>query len=192
MENVKNINDTCLSDKQIVDGLLAGNNGVVQYFFYKKCSKVFEYIIDSVFDGNVEYDELVSELYIYISEDNWKKLKLFKYRSSLVTWVSVVATRFFIKKRNELIERESSEELMLKNDIAVSPVISRNENVQQALQSMPSERYKMVLYRLYFDNIKPVALAEEMGINVDNLYNIHRRALAQLKLHIGRKEDYYE
>ena len=35
-------------------------------------------------------------------------------------------------------------------------------------------------------------LAEKMNVTVDNLYNIHRRALLQLRILMGRKEDYYD
>lgn len=184
--------ESCLDDSAIVNGLLSGDDSVIHYFFHKKCSKTFNYIIDSVFNGNAEYNELVNELYLYISKDDWKKLRLFEYRSSLITWVSVVATRFFIKKRDALIENDSSETLLLKNDTPVSFALSTKIDIQRALQNMPNERYKMVLFRLYFDGISPTDLAKNMNINVENLYNIHRRALAQLKLHMGKKEDYYE
>ena len=60
------------------------------------------------------------------------------------------------------------------------------------LIKMPNKRYRKVIEVLDLQDIRPEILAEEMGVTVDNLYNIHRRALIQLRLVMGRKEDYYD
>ena len=64
-------------------------------------------------------------------------------------------------------------------------------DLHQALNAMPNQRYRMVIDRLDLQDMKPEDVAEELGVTVDNLYNIHRIALAQLKLVMTRKEDYY-
>jgi len=45
---------------------------------------------------------------------------------------------------------------------------------------------------LDLQEVRPEQLAKEMEVTVDNLYNIHRRALVQLRLIMVRKEDYYD
>lgn len=50
----------------------------------------------------------------------------------------------------------------------------------------------MVIEYLDLKEVKPEQLAIQMEVTVDNLYNIHRRALVQLRLVMGRKEDYYD
>lgn len=55
---------------------------------------------------------------------------------------------------------------------------------------MPNVRYQKVIEKLDLQDVLPEKLAEEMNVTVDNLYNIHRRALAQLRFVMGRKEDY--
>ncbi len=55
---------------------------------------------------------------------------------------------------------------------------------------MPNERYRKVIISLDLQEMQPEQLADEMGVTVDNLYNIHRRARLQLKLIMNRKEDY--
>lgn len=57
-------------------------------------------------------------------------------------------------------------------------------------KKMPNERYRKVIDILDLQDIRPEQLAEEMNVTVDNLYNIHRRALVQLRLVMGRKEDW--
>ena len=63
-------------------------------------------------------------------------------------------------------------------------------DIREALNKMPNERYRKVIEILDLQDVRPELLAEEMNITVDNLYNIHRRALVQLRLVMGRKEEY--
>ena len=46
-----------------------------------------ESIIRKVFDYEVDYGELVSELYVYLMEDDAVKLRNFEYRSSVYQWI---------------------------------------------------------------------------------------------------------
>ena len=45
---------------------------------------------------------------------------------------------------------------------------------------MPTKRYVFVIQRLILDEMEPEQLAQEMNITTANLYNIKRRAMAQL------------
>ena len=53
-------------------------------------------------------------------------------------------------------------------------------DVQAMLEKLPHKRYAMVLKRLIIDEAEPEIVAKEMGIKVNNLYNIKRRALASI------------
>ena len=180
------------TDQEIVAGILNNDQPLITFFFFKKCTPLFNYIIWNVFNGKVERKELINELYLYFAKDNWHKVRQFDFRSQLMTWTSVVATRFFIKKRDELIENQSSDALMEQNVALLTHEIDTTKmiDVKEAMARMPNERYRKVIELLYFKDIRPELLAEEMNITVDNLYNIHRRALVQLRLVMGRKEDW--
>lgn len=182
-------------DKQIVDGILSNDKQLIGYFFNKKCSKLLSYIILNVFDGHVDQRALVSELYIYMEKNGWYKIRQFDFRSKLMTWLSVVAIRFFQKKREELIEKCSADAQNNKLQVEwhiPSLSIEQKMDIRAALQKMPNERYRKVIEVLDLQEVRPELLAEEMNITVDNLYNIHRRARVQLRLIMGRKEDYYD
>lgn len=180
------------TDTQLVDGLIHNNEGVIEYFFCKKCSKLFSYIVYSIYGGMATLNELVNEFYIYIAANDWKKVRQFDFRSKLMTWIGVVAVRFFQKKRDVLIENNSSEAQIIqqRNYESYSMTMDETIDVRQAIKRMPNQRYKQVIERLDIDDVAPEELAIEMGVTVDNLYNIHRRALLQLKLIMTRKEDY--
>ncbi len=180
------------TDKQLVNGLLSNDKPIIEYFFCKKCSRLFSYIVYSVYGGMATLNELVNEFYLYIAADNWRKVRQFDFRSKLMTWIGVVAVRFFQKKREVLIENNSSKTQIeqTRNSNSYSMTIDETIDVRQAIKQMPNQRYRKVIERLDIDDVAPEGLAAEMGITVDNLYNIHRRALLQLKLIMTRKEDY--
>ena len=180
------------NDRQIVDGILHNDVKLIEYFFNEKCKGLFAYIIVNTFDNNVDRRDLMQELFLYLAADNWYKVRQFDFRSKLMTWISVVAVRFFQKKRRMLIETSSTTPLsdkMWKVQSAGIPIDHRMD-LQVALQKMPNVRYRKVIEMLDLRDVRPELLAEEMEVTVDNLYNIHRRALVQLRLVMGRKEDY--
>ena len=182
------------TDEQIIDGLINNDHSMIEYFFFKKCKSLFAYIIQSVFDYQIDERILINELYIYLQVNDWYKLKQFNYRSKLTTWTSVVAVRYFQKKRDILIESETSQALNGKTDYGFNPnfCIEQKIDIRDALSRMQNIRYRHVIEMLDLQEMRPDLLAEQMNVTVDNLYNIHRRALLQLRILMCRKEDYYD
>lgn len=181
-------------DSQLVAAIISNDIGAIQYFFNKKCSGLFAYIIADIFDGNVDKKDLIQELFLYLAGNNWYRVRQFDFRSKLMTWVTVVAVRFFQKKRAVRIEKTSSMTLNDKmwQDQSAGLSTDRRMDVSAALLKMSNKRYRMVIEYLDLKEVKPEQLAKQMEVTVDNLYNIHHRALVQLRLVMGRKEDYYD
>lgn len=182
------------TDQEIIAQVVRNDRAMIEYLFCEKCSSLLSYIAYSIFDNRVDRRELISELFLYIAKDDWYKLRQFDFRSSLMTWMSVVATRFFQKKRNELLEKDSEEALLSKIKETYQPYSSkeRKMDVRNALEKMKNARYKDVIYELDLRDTSPEEYAAKNGITVDNLYNLHRRALLQLKSIMSKKEDYYD
>ena len=182
------------TDREIIDGILANDERIIQHFFFRECKPLFAYIVRSVFDGRQEINELINELYLYLQHDDWYKVRQFDYRSKLITWISVVAIRFFQKKRALMIDSDSIETLYGQNTFWQETGISqdRRMDVRKAINQMPNERYRYVIVELELKEREPEELASEMNITIDNLYNIRRRARLQLRTIMVRKEDYYD
>ena len=171
-----------MTDREIFQGLIARDNRITEEFFFVRCRPLFLSIIRKVFDYEVEYDELVNELYLYLMADDLKKLHDFEYRSTIYQWLKVVAIRFFIKKRKEMIEN-SSEDSLYEGETAPTTDESAHSakcDLQRLFSLMPNKRYVNVIQRLIIDDWEPESLAKELGTNVDNIYNIKRRAMEQL------------
>ena len=182
-----------MTDQEIIQKLIARDNRVTEEFFFVKCKPLFLSIIRKVFDYEVDYDEFVNELYLYLMGDDARKLRNFEYRSSVYQWLKVLAIRFFIKKRDDLIDDSSDEALYeeTKNQPTDDMDTSAKGDLNRLFELMPNKRYVLVIKRLVIDDWEPELLAEEMNVTVDNLYNIKRRAMAQLtQIALNDKREY--
>lgn len=171
-----------MTDQEIVQGLIAKDNRVTREFFFVKCRPLFHSIMTQVFSYEVDYDEMVNELYVYLMENDAAKLRNFQYRSSVYLWLKILSIRFFIKKRNRLIEdtaHVTPYDRQLK-ELSSMEDMSAEIDLEQFFDNMSNKRYVYVIRRLVLEDWEPEQLAKEMNITTANLYNIKRRAMSQL------------
>jgi len=174
-----------LSDIDLIHLILLNNNSAISYLFYNKCSSMFNYIIKEVFSYQVEKDELISELYLYLCNDNWKKVREFEGRSKFTTWLSVVAVRFFLKKKISMIDSKAnctpySESAMhIPCKISHASMIERMDLIN-AIQKLKNGRDKFVILSIEIEGYEAEEVAKQLGITKANLYNIKKRALNKL------------
>lgn len=171
-----------MTDRKIIKGLIERDNKVTEDFFFTKCRPLFCSIMQQVFNFEVNYDEFVNELYVYLMENDAKKLRQFQYRSSVYQWLKIIAIRFFIKKRNQMIDDQSQETLYEKKaqPPATELDTSAKNDLRRLFEAMPNKRYVYVICKLIIEAYEPEQLAREMNITTANLYNIKKRAMAQL------------
>lgn len=172
-----------MSDQEIIQGLLGRDNVITEEFLYVKCKPLLTAIMRNVFSYPVEYNEMVSDLYDYLMENDGQKLRQFQYRSSIYQWVKVVAIRFFINRRDDLIEDNSKEPLYYQSDEEVddnSHQIADKIDVDRMLCMMKNQRYAEVIRQLVLKDVVPEDYAKSIGVTVDNLYNIKKRAMSAL------------
>lgn len=171
-----------MSDEEIIHRLIARDNLVTREFFFEKCRPLFCSIISYVFDYEVDYDEFVNELYVYLMENDAQKLRNFEYRSSVYMWLKILAIRFFFKKKREMIDGNSHHPLY--DEIEKMPGREKDNtaggDLERLFEKMSTERYVYVIRKLLLEDWTPERLAKEMMITTANLYNIKRRAMAQL------------
>lgn len=171
-----------MTDQEIIQGLIARDNRVTEEFFFVRCRPLFYSIMQKVFDYEVDYDEFVNELYVYLMEDDAVKLRKYEYRSSVYQWLKVLAIRYFIKKRARMIEDASQDapyNRQSQSDVSEEDMTAEGD-MERLFNNMPNKRYVYVIRRLILDDWEPELLAQEMHITTANLYNIKRRAIAQL------------
>ena len=97
-------------------------------------------------------------------------------------WLKVLAIRFFLKKRARMIDNSSKETPFEEQGSAVESLSDSTAeyDMEHLFEAMPTKRYVHVIRRLILEDCEPEVLAKEMNITTANLYNIKRRAIAQL------------
>ena len=133
-------------------------------------------------DGNVDYDELVNELFIYLSKDNWHKLDTFRSVNgcSLNTWVTRISWRFFLKQRERLLGKDVvdiTEVQICDAEESLDAEIALDVNTTFA--RMSNKRYVQVLQWMLVEGFDAEEVARKMEITVANVYNIKHRAIVQ-------------
>lgn len=185
-----------MNDQQIIEHLIAHDERITQQFFFKDCRPLFKSIIHAIFHDRLEYDELVNELYLYLMQNDAYKLRQFEGRSSIYQWLKTTAIRFFLEKRDEMIENDSQEHLLQQvattHIVEVEQRFSSKLDVENLLAHLPNRRYAYVIQRLVIEDAKPQEVANELGVTVDNLYNIKKRAIAAITTIALKKVEAHE
>ncbi len=170
-----------MTDADIIRALIDRDERVTRRFFFKDCRPLFSSIIRNVFSYDVDYDEFVNEFYVYLMENDAYRLRQFEGRSTIFFWLKTVAIRYFLAKRDRMIDMESDEALS-RNEVRNVQgenfqKIYRKMTVDQLLELMDNPRQVYVLRRLILDDAEPKKVAQELQVTVDNLYNIKKRAI---------------
>ena len=170
-----------MTDREIVEALIARDEQVTQQFFFRDCRPLFLSIIHNLFSYEVDYDEFVSEFYLYLMERDAYRLRLFEGRSSIYQWLKITAIRYFIAKRNRMVSMESNQrDTQREVDGCEDRTEQTKMDMEQLFAEMPNRRYVYVIRRLCLHDADPRDVAAELNISVDNLYNIKKRAMASL------------
>ena len=100
-----------MTDQEIVDGLINRDEKITDWFFNIKYRPLFINVIKLIFDYQVDYDECISELYYHLMKNDAAVLRNFEGRSTIGTWIKIVAIRFFReqKKRAQACAKEWEE-----------------------------------------------------------------------------------
>ena len=173
-----------MTDQQIIEALIARDGTVTEKFFFVNCRPLFTSIIRNVFSYEVDYDEFVNEFYLYLIEDDARRLRQFQYRSSIYQWIKVIAIRYFVAKRDSMIDMEAKETLI--DNAAQGETVDEEKkmtakmDIEHLFSLMFNKRYSYIIRRLVLEEAEPKTVAKELDITVENLYNIKKRAMATL------------
>lgn len=175
-----------LSDRQLVDLLLANDEEAVEYVFFHRCNGLFAHIVNDLFHAQVKKEELIGDFYLFLSADDWRRLRLFGFRSELNTWLTVVAIRFFNQKKS--VVQTNTEELDAPLNKMVSQIpdeydlfehLSRVE-LYEAIERLPKPRERFALLGELAGK-KAETIAQELGCSVAAVYNLTKKAKTALR-----------
>ncbi len=153
-----------MSDKEIVERLIANDAHVVQDFFFVRCRPALRYIGQYFCSDRQEPEELIGEFYEFLSADDWHKLKIFKFTCSLNSYVTVIATRYFQHKRDSKTVSMGENIAMPDNEVSSSTEsIFFMDDLRKVLASMhPLDRY--LIERILINGEKPGDILEDAEV----------------------------
>ena len=182
-----------MPDRQLVGLLLANDKETVEYVFFHRCNGMFAHIIKDVFHSQGKKEELITEFYLYMRENDWSCLRKFEVKASLNTWMTVVALRYFKKKHQSqtklvvvdpqlIVETRQNDP----DDFDMFREYSKLE-LYKAIDrlSKPRERYALLAV---LAGKSAEEIAEDMDCTVSAVYNLVKKAKMELKTLLKDKE----
>lgn len=140
-------------DAEIIVGLKSSDPAIRDFYvnrlFYKELKPLLCTIQYSLFKGTVDYNELVNDLYIHLSRENWAALDLYRgdNQARLSSWISRVAWHYFMNSYRRLSRVQPDEDGVLES-MKPYAVISDDDirmDIEKVLKLMPNRRYAEVL-----------------------------------------------
>ena len=178
-------------DAQLVAELLAGNEGALHYVFYDHFNPLLKMnAYKAAGTKQVEYDDLVQELYLYLSDNDWEKLRKYNPERPFINWFSVVSYRFFKDFSCSMIDLSNQIPISNMNDhqtafMSNGTIGTIMMDIKQAISKLKPPRDSEILEALLLRDEEPETVAKRHNVTVDNLYNIKRRAIAKfIKQHL--------
>ena len=175
------------SDRELVSAVTSNNQNAIVYLFYTKYSSTFQYHIYKLFNGKVEVSDLVDEFFMFLLEDDWRRLRSFDPdKASLSTWISTVSFRFFRDYKRSKIDMNglitiSDQWETFRGDWMQSVEAGLMMDINKAIDDIKSDRDREIARRLFIDDKEYEAVAEEFGLTVDYVYTIKNRIVKQLR-----------
>lgn len=171
-----------LSDKELLEAVMNNDEDAIEYLLFYRCDKLFSFIIRRTFSSNVKKEELITEFYLFLHRNAWEKLRKFNFLSSLDTWLSTVLVRFFDEKKKSVATTDDKAVLLDENIVEFedgNAHLLRFE-LLDAINSIENARFKYVLLSEW-KGMKSDEIARSMGVSIENVYTISKRAKVELK-----------
>lgn len=147
-------------DKNIVDSLIANDPDAIVEFFFNRCRAALTYIGQYFCRSKESAESLIGEFYEYLSDDDWHKLRIFKYTCSLNTYITVIATRYFQNKRDDRMSFYGNEPLpILENSVEAQDSFAQSDVERLIAKMKPLDKF--LVERILIDGEKPGDVLDE-------------------------------
>ena len=176
------------SDEKLIRAVYSGDQDAIVYMFYTKFSSTFQYHIYKLFDYKVDVADLVDEFFLFMYEDDWKRLRSFdSSKSSLSTWISTVSYRFFRDYKRSKIDLNglitiSDKWETFRGDWVQSIDAGIMLDIDTAIDEIKNERDREIAKQIFVDDREYEAIADEFGLTCDYVYTIKNRIIKQLRI----------
>ena len=175
------------SDSKLLEEVFDGNQDAIVYFFYQKFSSTFQYHIYHIFPYRVDIDELANEFFLYLYQDDWRRLRTFDpSKASLSTWISRVSFRFLKNYKDTKIDYNgvisiSDKWESFKGDWVESIDAGIMTDLHEAISRIKNDRDREIAEKIFVQDASFERIAEEYDMTVDYVYTVKNRLIKKLK-----------
>ena len=175
------------SDAELVDAICNNDQQAIVYLFYKKYLPTFEYHIYKLFSYKENVNDLVDEFFLYLYEDNWRRLKTFDgTKASLSTWISVTSFRFFKSYKHSKIDSNGLISVSDKWESFVGDWVQSCDaglmmDIYQAINTITNERDREIAKLIFVEDKEFQVVADRFDLSIDYVYTVKNRLVKQLK-----------
>ncbi len=170
-----------MADIQLVECILQNDELAVEFLFFEKCKSMFKRLSFQIFNGEVELNEIIGEFYLFMRQNEWSKLRSYEGRATLLTWLTVIAVRFFVQKKPRLTKMTSNGTLNI-DEISQEIKLLSSEGdrvgrfeLMDAIMHICNHKYRWVLLA-EINGLNPEEMASQLNTTVCNIYNYKKRA----------------
>lgn len=179
---------SAMGDAELVSAVISGDKDAIVYMFYTKFSATFQYHIYKLFDHKIEVTDLIDEFFLYLYEDEWKRLKVYdSVKSSLSTWISTVSYRFFRDYKRSKIDLNGLITISNKWETYRTDWVEEYDksilvDIESAIQKLKSDRERKIAEMIFIKDCELEIVAADFQISIDYVYTIKNRVSKQLKV----------
>lgn len=179
---------SAMGDAELVSAVISGDKDAIVYMFYTKFSATFQYHIYKLFDYKIEVTDLIDEFFLYLYEDEWKRLKVYdSAKSSLSTWISTVSYRFFRDYKRSKIDLNGLITISNKWETYRTDWVEEYDksilvDIESAIQKLKSDRERKIAEMIFIKDCELEIVAADFQISIDYVYTIKNRVSKQLKV----------
>ena len=179
---------SAMGDAELVSAVISGDKDAIVYMFYTKFSATFQYHIYKLFDYKIEVADLIDEFFLYLYEDEWKRLKVYdSAKSSLSTWISTVSYRFFRDYKRSKIDLNGLITISNKWETYRTDWVEEYDksilvDIESAIKKLKSDRERKIAEMIFIKDCELEIVAADFQISIDYVYTIKNRVSKQLKV----------
>lgn len=179
------------SDSELVNAVCGNDHQAIVHLFYKKCLPTFQYHIYKLFPYREDVRDLVDEFFLYLFEDDWRRLRTFDgTRASLATWMSVTSFRFFKAYKHSKIDSNGIISISDKWETFVGDWVQSSDaglllDLNEAIDSIKNDRDREIARLVFIEDKEFQTIADRFDLSIDYVYTVKNRLIKHLKSKLG-------
>jgi RNA polymerase sigma-70 factor (ECF subfamily) len=169
-----------VDDRELHRRILEGDEESIEYLLVDLCGLTLHFLARTY-----SCDDLLAQVYLLISENDWRRLRSWSGEGSLSAWVRTVALRICLR---EVKDRRRLQPLGDGKEIpAAGPAGERRIDTRDLMEAIGklSKREQAVLILCELEGWSADEVAKSLRMSRANVYTINFRARAKVRKELG-------